>query len=164
MTENTSNESNNSKGFEFLNEMSTEELKNILRVDCFSDDIKKLNDDTISKILQIITQREADGRDIDARLLWENFKMEYLPSIDMAEEKNTIQECDPTEIPHRKSVRFVKYAVSAALLCLLLGNCVAFAHGVNIFEYIANWNDETFHFEQTDSITPEYLNKQQNIE
>ena len=51
MTENTSNESNNSKGFEFLNEMSTEELKNILRVDCFSDDIKKLDDDTISKIL-----------------------------------------------------------------------------------------------------------------
>ena len=148
MTENTSNESNNSKGFEFLNEMSTEELKNILRVDCFSDDIKKLDDDTISKILQIITQREADGRDIDARLLWENFKMEYLPSIDMAEEKDTIQE----------------YAVIAALLCLLLGNCVAFAHGVNIFEYIANWNDETFHFEQTDSITPEYLNKQQNIE
>lgn len=159
MTEHTSNESNHTSGFAFLNKMSTDELKNILRIDCFSDDHKKLDDDTISEILQIIAQRETDARDIDANLLWENFKTEYLPNIDMSEEKNDVQECISKDIPHRKSLRFVKYAVIATLLCLLLGNYVAFAHGVNIFEYIANWNDETFHFEQTDYISPEYLNK-----
>ena len=159
MTENTSNESNNSKGFAFLNEMSTDELKNILRVDCFSDDNEKLDDDTISNILQIISQREVNKRNIDARLLWENFKTEYLPNIDTSEEKNDVSECTLKEVPRRKPLRFVKYAVIAALLCLLLGNCVAFAHGVNIFEYIANWDDETFHFEQTESISPEYLKK-----
>lgn len=159
MTKNTSNESSNAKGFELLNTMSTDELKNILRADCFSDDREKLNDDTISEILQIISQRETDTRNIDARLLWENFKTEYLPNIDMSEENNDIQECLSKDIPHRKSFRFVKYAVIAALLCLLLGNYVAFAHGVNVFEYIANWNDETFHFEKTDTISPEYLGK-----
>lgn len=159
MTKNTSNESSNAKGFELLNTMSTDELKNILRADCFSDDREKLNDDTISEILQIISQRETDTRNIDARLLWENFKTEYLPNIDMSEKNNDIQECLSKDIPHRKSFRFVKYAVIAALLCLLLGNYVAFAHGVNVFEYIANWNDETFHFEKTDTISPEYLGK-----
>lgn len=159
MTKNTSNESSNAKGFELLNTMSTDELKNILRADCFSDDRKKLNDDTISEILQIISQRETDARNIDAGILWENFKTEYLPNIDMAEENNDIQECLSKDIPHRKSFRFVKYAVIAALLCLLLGNYVAFAHGVNVFEYIANWNDETFRFEKTDTISPEYLGK-----
>ena len=159
MTKNTSNESSNAKGFELLNRMSTDELKNILRADCFSDDREKLNDDTISEILQIISQRETDTRNIDARLLWENFKTEYLPNIDMSEKNNDIQECLSKDIPHRKSFRFVKYAVIAALLCLLLGNYVAFAHGVNVFEYIANWNDETFRFEKTDTISPEYLGK-----
>lgn len=159
MTKNTSNESSNAKGFELLNTMSTDELKNILRADCFSDDREKLNDDTISEILQIISQRETDTRNIDARLLWENFKTEYLPNIDMSEENNDIQECLSKDIPHRKSFRFVKYAVIAALLCLLLGNYVAFAHGLNVFEYIANWNDETFRFEKTDTISPEYLEK-----
>ena len=147
MTEHTSNESNHTSGFAFLNKMSTDELKNILRIDCFSDDHKKLDDDTISEILQIIAQRETDARDIDANLLWENFKTEYLPNIDMSEEKNDVQECISKDMPHRKSFR------------LLLGNYVVYAHGVNIFEYIANWNDETFHFEQTDHISPEYLNK-----
>lgn len=159
MTKNTSNESSNAKGVELLNTMSTDELKNILRADCFSDDREKLNDDTISEILQIISQRETDTRNIDAGILWENFKTEYLPNIDMAEEKNDIQECLSKDIPYRKSFRFVKYAVIAALLCLLLGNYVAFAHGVNVFEYIANWNDETFRFEKTDTISPEYLGK-----
>lgn len=159
MTKNTSNESSNAKGVELLNTMSTDELKNILRADCFSDDREKLNDDTISEILQIISQRETDTRNIDARLLWENFKTEYLANIDMSEENNDIQECLSKDIPHRKSFRFVKYAVIAALLCLLLGNYVAFAHGVNVFEYIANWNDETFRFEKTDTISPEYLGK-----
>lgn len=159
MTKNTSNESSNAKGFELLNTMSTDELKNILRADCFSDDREKLNDDTISEILQIISQRETDTRNIDVGILWENFKTEYLPNIDMSEEKNDIQECLSKDIPHRKSFRFVKYAVIAALLCLLLGNYVAFAHGVNVFEYIANWNDETFRFEKTDTISPEYLEK-----
>lgn len=159
MTKNTSNESSNAKGVELLNTMSTDELKNILRTDCFSDDREKLNDDTISEILQIISQRETDTRNIDAGILWENFKTEYLPNIDMSEENNDIQECLSKDIPHRKSFRFVKYAVIAALLCLLLGNYVAFAHGVNVFEYIANWNDETFRFEKTDTISPEYLGK-----
>ena len=159
MTKNTSNESSNAKWVELLNTMSTDELKNILRADCFSDDREKLNDDTISEILQIISQRETDTRNIDARLLWENFKTEYLPNIDMSEKNNDIQECLSKDIPHRKSFRFVKYAVIAALLCLLLGNYVAFAHGVNVFEYIANWNDETFRFEKTDTISPEYLGK-----
>lgn len=159
MTKNTSNESSNAKGVELLNTMSTDELKNILRADCFSDDREKLNDDTISEILQIISQRETDTRNIDAGILWENFKTEYLPNIDMSEENNDIQECLSKDIPHRKSFRFVKYAVIAAILCLLLGNYVAFAHGVNVFEYIANWNDETFRFEKTDTISPEYLGK-----
>ena len=74
MTEHTSNESNHTSGFAFLNKLSTDELKNILRIDCFSDDHKKLDDDTISEILQIIAQRETDARDIDANLLWENLK------------------------------------------------------------------------------------------
>lgn len=159
MTKNTSNESSNANGFELLNTMSTDELKNILRADCFSDDREKLNDDAISEILQIISQRETDTRNIDAGILWENFKTEYLPNIDMSEENNDIQECLSKDIPHRKSFRFVKYAVIAALLCLLLGNYVAFAHGLNVFEYIANWNDETFRFEKTDTISPEYLEK-----
>ena len=159
MKENKSNESNHTSGFGFLNKMSTDELKNMLRVDCFSDDNQKLDDDTISEILQIISQRETDARNIDAGILWENFKTEYLPNIDMFKENNDIQECLPKDVPHRKSFRSVKYAVIAALLCLLLGNYVAFAHGVNVFEYIANWNDETFHFEITDTISPEYLEK-----
>lgn len=159
MKENKSNESNHTSGFGFLNKMSTDELKNMLRVDCFSDDNQKLDDDTISEVLQIISQRETDTRNIDAGILWENFKTEYLPNIDMFKENNDIRECLPKDVPHRKSFRFVKYAVIAALLCLLLGNYVAFAHGVNVFEYIANWNDETFHFEITDTISPEYLEK-----
>lgn len=139
--------------YRLLNDIPTEALKNMIRLDCFGSEEDQLDTDTIETILAIISQREQKGGEIDINTLWDNFQSEYMPTINQPElmTHEDLEKCATSAIIHKKPLRFLRHVLIAALLCLLLGNCVAYASGVNIFEHIARWTKETFHFEKANS-------------
>lgn len=151
MREKQEHASSNSVRYSLLNNMSTEALKDLIRQDCFGSEEDQLSDDVIEVILEIISQREQGRGDIDVLALWKNFQEEYMPASKNAAENmpNNIDKSINTDsITHQKPMKTLRHLLIAAILCLLFGNCVAFASGINLFDYIANWTEETFQFER----------------
>lgn len=149
MREKQEHASSNSIKHTLLNDMSTEALKDLIRQDCFGSEDDQLSDDVIETILEIISQREQERGDIDVNTLWENFQTEYISADKpiQADTHNIINKPTANSI-HQKPLKTLRYLLIAAILCLLFGNCVAFASGFNLFDYIANWTEETFQFEK----------------
>lgn len=151
MREKQEQSSSNSVKYTLLNNMSTEALKDLIHQDCFGSEEDQLSDDVIEIILEIILQREQGRGDIDVSALWKNFQEEYMPSSKSIEESipNNIDKSINTDsITYQKPMKTLRNLLIAAILCLLFGNCVAFASGINLFDYIANWTEETFQFER----------------
>ena len=134
-----------------LNDMSTETLKSLIQQDCFGSEEDQLDDDTIEMIIDIISQREPEESDVDIDALWNTFVTEYMPTVTssysavLSPESNITR---PKTLISKKPLRTFRHILVAILLCLLFGNCVAFASGVNLFEYIARWTEDTFQFEK----------------
>lgn len=151
MREKPEQSSSNSIKYTLLNNMSTEALKSLIRQDCFGSEEDQLSDDIIEIILEIISQREQERCDIDVSALWKNFQEEYSPEL-KNEEMNLHNIIDnPVNADSticRKPIKTLRHLLVAVLLCLLFGNCIAFASGINLFDYIANWTEETFQFEK----------------
>lgn len=134
-----------------LNDMSTETLKSLIQQDCFGSEEEQLDDDTIEMIVEIISQREPEESDVDIDALWNTFVTEYMPTVASSNLAALSSEPDvirPKPLLSKKPLRAFRHILVAILLCLLLGNCVAFASGVNLFEYIARWTEDTFQFEK----------------
>ena len=126
-----------------LNDMSTETLKSLIQQDCFGSEEDQLDDDTIEMIIDIISQR--------AVATVNTFVTEYMPTVASSNLAALSSEPDvirPKLLLSKKPLRTFRHILVAILLCLLLGNCVAFASGVNLFEYIARWTEDTFQFEK----------------
>lgn len=158
MKEKQKQSSHTSLKYALLNDMSTEDLKNLIQQDCFGSEDEQLDEMTIELILDIISQREPRGRDIDVNVLWENFQTEYMSSQNSSPVESTEDHSKASITFQRRPLRFLRYAVVAALLCLLLGNCVAFASGFNLFDYIAKWTEETFQFEKVQDTSSSMIN------
>lgn len=134
-----------------LNDMSTETLKSMIQQDCFGTGEDQLDDDIIEMIIDIISQREPEESDVDIDALWNTFVTEYMPTVASSNLAALSSEPDvirPKLLLSKKPLRTFRHILVAILLCLLLGNCVAFASGVNLFEYIARWTEDTFQFER----------------
>ena len=151
MREKQEHASSNSIKHTLLNDMSTEALKDLIRQDCFGSEDDQLSDDVIETILEIISQREQERGDIDVNTLWETFQTEYMSADKpiQADTHNIIDKPINTDSKsQRKPIKTLRYLLIAAVLCILFGNCLAFASGFNLFDYIANWTEETFQFEK----------------
>lgn len=150
MREKQEHSSSNSVKYTLLNNMSTEALKDLIRQDCFGSEEDQLSDDVIEIILEIISQREQGRGDIDVSALWKNFQEEYMSASKNTEAStyNNIGKPNTDSTTYRKPMKTLRHLLIAAILCLLFGNCVVLASGVNLFDYIANWTEETFQFEK----------------
>lgn len=146
-----------SGSYQFLERMSTEKLKSIVRADFESEDTDDTaNDEFITRVLEVIAQREegnpaAPHFDVEAG--WKDFQENYRPT----ENQKTLVDCTDKEIekerqadlkasqPKRAGHRFLRVvAIAAAVICLCAVAANAFE--INIFKMFAQWTQEIFQF------------------
>lgn len=159
----------NSGFYQFLERMSTEKLKSIVRADFESGDSDdEANDEFITRVLEVIAQREEEDPsaphfDVDAG--WKDFQRNYCPtenqkvSVDgnEKESKNARQADLKAPQPKRAGHRFLRaVAIAAAAICLCAATASAFE--INIFKMFAQWTQEIFQFrtEEVSSQGAEY--------
>lgn len=141
----------------YLNQLSTEQLEELLRVDSVSG--KEKNDDLILYILEVIEKREQTsptGRLPDVGKAWAEFKEYYaIPEGDglslyptKREEEIFLnaREKDDFEV-QRKPWRFMRHTfIAAAVITLIILSTVpAFGYS-SIFQLIGEWTAEQFGF------------------
>lgn len=140
----------------YLEQLSTEQLEDILRADLASEDQE--NNEAVFHILEVLEKREKEnptGRLPDTDQAWKEFQQYY--NIPEGEGQSLYPvrsdpETQPAPTPTKKSRRFRprKVLVVAAVLVLMFGSMLtAQAAGVDVFGAIGRWTEEKFHFEIT---------------
>lgn len=138
----------------YLEQLSTEQLEDILRADLASEDQE--NDEAVFHILEVLEKREKEnpsGRLPDVDQAWQEFQKYYNIPEGEGESLYPIrndQEKRSASVPTktRRVFRPRKILVVAAVLILMFGGMLtAQAAGVDVFGAIGRWTEETFHFE-----------------
>ena len=138
----------------YLEQLSTEQLEDILRADLASEDQE--NDEAVFHILEVLEKREKEnptGRLPDTDQAWKEFQQYY--NIPEGEGQSLYpirnnQEKRSASVPTktRRVFRPRKILVVAAVLILMFGGMLtAQAAGVDVFGAIGRWTEETFHFD-----------------
>ena len=153
--------------YAYLDQLSTEQLEELLRADVDSNDPG--TEEVILHILEVIEKREQvspTGRLADTNAAWEEFQKYYnIPEGNgqslypcETDQNNIGHDLHPSEKANGSAKRprphriwrggLVAVAAMAALLC---GMVAAQAAGVDVFGALGRWTDETFHFITTGS-------------
>jgi len=160
--------------YQFLEQMSTEKLRSIVRADFESGDSDDVaNDEFISHVMEVIAQREEEDPSaphFDVEAGWKDFQENYCPTEEklihinsdkknklIHKHKNEEQADLKAPQPKRAGHRFLRVlAVAAAIICLCAVTASAFE--INIFKMFAQWTQEIFQFhtEEVSSQGAEY--------
>lgn len=144
--------------YRMFDEMSTEQLEEILRLDSYGADHDTYDADAILYIMEMVTRRKqqasTEERQDAARKNLQELKKIYLPGGETAplyQFDNEGKSEEQTEMPQhkRKSAFSVMRRVgwAAAAVAAIFGLMItAQAAGLDIFGAIARWTDETFQF------------------
>ena len=144
------NEKKLSSKFCKFDNMSTEDLKEIIKLNmALADEEEDALEDTIY-ITEILLKREI-MRDIDVDSAWSTFKdkyclyKDYKPLWDLNETENVNGNINinPNALIWR---RFASFA-AVLLIFLFAGSVTAFAFGYNPLGLLAKWTDDLFWFE-----------------
>ena len=138
----------------YLEQLSTEQLEDILRADLASEDQE--NDEAVFHILEVMEKREKEnptGRLPDTDQAWKEFQQYY--NIPEGEGQSLYPvrsdpetQSAPTSTKRSRRFRPRKILVVAAVLVLMFGSMLtAQAAGVDVFGAIGRWTEETFHFD-----------------
>ena len=129
--------------------MTTEELEEILRLDAQALDGQKSDTDKILYIMEVLAERKRSNGHIGktAQEAYESFQQNYMPETDNIEIKNPPKD-DKTIKMERKRLYWLRAvsATAAVLAIIVLGSITAKAFGVDIWEAVVKWTQETFHF------------------
>lgn len=156
---------NRAEKFAYLDQLSTEELEEIIRAHMDSPENK--NEEAIFRILEVLNKRakeDPDGVLFEKERVWHDIQTIYnvpegagrsLYPVD-DEEGGELSAENPTfasRAPVKKGVRRrrVPFVAAAAILlfsCLMVG---AQAAGIDVFGFLARWTADTFHFVPTTS-------------
>ena len=125
--------------------MTTEELEEILRLDAQAPEEQESDTEMILYVMEVLAARKRNNSHIGKTALeaYESFKQNYLPEVDNIE---------PTsEVPTNIKIAFPRWlrsltAAAAVLAILLVGSVTAQAFGLNIWEAVVKWTQETFQF------------------
>lgn len=156
--------------YPFLNRISTEELKRILREDFESEGSgSPENDEFIACAAEVIARREADNPDVphfDAAAGWKDFQQNYQPG-----EEHPILMCGEAELdelikhggqkrqadlkPRQPSRAFHRILRMAAIAAIVASLCAAAAGAleVNVFEIVARWTQDIFQFQSEETLS-----------
>ena len=138
----------------YLEQLSTEQLEDILRADLASEDQE--NDEAVFHILEVLEKREKEnptGRLPDTDQAWKEFQQYY--NIPEGEGQSLYPvrsdpetQSAPTSTKKIRRFRPRKILVVATVLVLMFGSMLtAQAAGVDVFGAIGRWTEEKFHFE-----------------
>lgn len=133
--------------YAYLEQLSLEELKGIIRADAESEE----NEDTdfIYAVLEVIDKKERElpgYQPVDVDKSWEEFQR----YCEARETGGTVQPHAPVRIVRKRLVA-VAAAVAAAIALMLTVQ----AAGVDVFGAVAHWTDDVFSFTWGGRGTPE---------
>lgn len=123
--------------------MTTEELEEILRLDAQAPEEQESDTEMILYIMEVLAERNRNNSHTGktAQEAYESFKQNY-----MSETDNTESKYSSTNKKTRLRWLRTLSATAAVLAIIILGSITANAFGVNIWEAVVKWTQETFHF------------------
>lgn len=125
-----------------VEQLSTEDLEQLLRAQDQQDPDVEL----ICKIMEVIQEREADQPQPDVDAAWQSFREEYQGQVECYQADANIIATEKGNIQHGQKHRRVLRLLATGLAAVLLLCGTAFASGIDLFQVIANWTNETFRF------------------
>lgn len=131
--------------YEYLEQLSTEELEELLRLD-FNADEEEADPELVLAIMEVIQKREPENiPPIQPEETWKTFQARNLTE---APQQTTDEKADQEEetveeyqFP-RKRKRWLTSVVAAA--CAVVVLCAPVAHGSTVLETMVNWKQSTF--------------------
>lgn len=153
----------NKRDFSYLDRLSTEELREIIRQDYMLDQDKETDMEAILYIMEVLARREkeenVDKPDVEAA--WDEFQKEYYPYSDDPAPLYSFAEDNITTAKKPKRFRgLIRTAgIAAAIVVLLLsGTVAASAFGYDILGEFNAWTHETFGFTSNKNDMPPFEN------
>lgn len=161
-------EKKNRADYSKYDEMGTEALKEILRLDFQMSEEAESDMDAILYISEVIAKREKEPPDVEAA--WERFSTKYRPyvtdgrSLYDFDDEDDMPEAVPGDAAAESDVRvfdaaperrrwrgtrqLVRLAVIAAIMTafLVVTSATAYALGFDVWGTIAQWTKDTFSF------------------
>ena len=137
--------------------MTTEELEEILRLDAQAPQEQESDTEMILYIMEVLAERNRNyghtGK--TAQEAFESFKQNYMPETDHIEIAYSPKNDDSAKT-NKKRLHWLRTlsATAAVLAIIILGSITAQAFGVNIWEAVVKWTQETFHFGQWGNSDP----------
>lgn len=143
--------------------LSTDELQQILRDDASKPEGEESNTEALFYVMEVLAKRRQarnEGKSPEEAL--ESFKQNYYTENDISSvsERTTAASKPSSRGRWRRGL-----IAAAAMLVIVIGSSItANAMGFDLWEVIAKWTQETFHFgyasqtEETDVPTPDYEN------
>ena len=141
------------RDFSKYDEMTTEELEEILRLDAEMIDGQESDTEILLYVMEVLTQRkkQAGQTGNTAQEAYETFTQHYLPEID-----NTDPVPSKRNKPTKCSLRWIRALAATAAVLVLLITCsvTAKAFGVDVWKAVIQWTQETFHFGEWGNSNP----------
>lgn len=132
--------------------MTTEELEEILRLDAQALEEQESDTEMILYVMEVLAARKRNNSHTGKTALeaYESFKQNYMPKVDNIETTRNV--------PAKTRIAFPRWlrsltATAAVLAILVVGSVSAQALGLNIWEAVVKWTQETFHFGEWGSDT-----------
>lgn len=133
------------RDFSEYDEMTTEELEEILRLDAEMTEGQESDTEKLLYIMGVLTERRKknDRTGNTAQEAYELFTQHYMP-----ETENTNPVSVKKNQPKNRQLCLVRSlaATAAVLVILIAGSVTARAFGIDVWKAVIQWTQETFHF------------------
>ncbi len=134
------------RDFSKYDEMTTEELEEILRLDAENTEGQESDTETLLYIMGVLTERRKNNGHTGntAQESYETFKQHYMPELI----DNTSLTPEKDNKRKNRNIPWMRGLVAAAavIAILVFGSVTAKAFGVDVWKAVVQWTQETFHF------------------
>ena len=135
--------------------MTTEELEEILRLDAEAPEEQESDIEMILYIMEVLTERKRNNSHTGKTALeaYESFVENYMPETEDSTpaSKRTV----PFKRTCPRCLRSLT-AAAAVLVILVLGTVTAKAFGINVWQAVVKWTQDTFHVGEWDNSNANY--------
>lgn len=160
--------------YQYLNGLSTDTIRQILRDNLFADDAHKVSDEFIEHAMEVIADREKDDSSIpvfDTDKSWNDFLQNYCPedagqqqtpaSVPMIHSPHAVKKAWSSQ-PKRAGHKFFRIIFAAAVT---VGLCAAAAGAFefNLFKWFASWTQDIFQFQVEETANGTCLADEQTL-
>ena len=144
------------RDFSKYDEMTTEELEEILRLDAEMIDGQESDTEILLYVMEVLTQRRKKTGQTGntAQEAYETFTQHYLPEIMNTDNTDSVPA--KRNKPANRTHRWIRAmaATAAVLVILIAGSVTAKAFGIDVWKAVIQWTQETFHFGEWGNSNP----------